>query len=393
VSDVVLRSFAAQIAELEDSIRQDWRWISPEAAFAVWLAGRVGAALPVEVSAVVEDRWNEAPYLAAVGFLLGSGAAGAGSADRWRSGMATLGRKEPLPSDRASFMFRPVELLGIAVGTTVVGGRDEATRWLGEALVRGERLFSIDPWAQAVTAWSARVAGVELHSLNPALEDLDVMALDVLERLPGSRGDRFLALAAVDGTASSDLARSAARWAALRATVGEATQGAAIVVQSVEDAADLVERICRRFPVFTAQLRERHDGRDTLVVDDEYDVQDALHAVLRLHFADVRDEEWGPSHAATSTRLDLLLKGERIVIETKMTRPNLSQRKLLEEIAVDKERYRSHPDCGEVVFFVFDPGGYLRNPIALENDASETIGTTRCRVIVAPREHGAQSLA
>jgi hypothetical protein len=52
----------------------------------------------------------------------------------------------------------------------------------------------------------------------------------------------------------------------------------------------------------------------TLEVKDEYDVQDALHAAPRLHFGDVRDEEPAPSHAATTTRLDLLIRNERIVV-------------------------------------------------------------------------------
>jgi hypothetical protein len=43
--------------------------------------------------------------------------------------------------------------------------------------------------------------------------------------------------------------------------------------------------------------------------------------------------------------MDLLLKHEQIVIETKMTRDNLGQRKVAEELAIDKELYRSHQDC------------------------------------------------
>jgi len=391
MSEAVLRSFALQIAELEEAIRRDWRWVSPEAAFALWLAGRVGATSPVEASPIGEERWGEAPFLAALGFLLGAGVIGQSEADRWLSGMETVSRKEPLPSDRASFMFRPVELLGISVGATSLEHADESRRWLRDALARGEKLFSVDPWAQALTTWAARMVGADLRSLNPDPREFDVMVLALLEQLPESDAGRFLAVASTEGTASNDLSRSAARWAALQATVGVATESMTLASPAA-NAADVVENLCRRLPAFLAQLRQRHDGRNTLEANDEYDVQDALHAVLRLHFADVRDEEWAPSHAATSTRLDLLLKGERIVIETKMTRQSLTQKKLLDEIAIDKERYRSHPDCGEVVFFVFDPGGHLKNPVALENDASETIGTTRCRVIVAPREHGAESV-
>jgi hypothetical protein len=75
-----------------------------------------------------------------------------------------------------------------------------------------------------------------------------------------------------------------------------------------------------------------------------------------------------------------------------MMRPSLSQKKVLDEIAADKERYRAHPDCGTIIFFIYDPAGELHNPVALEHDASEIIGETKCQVIVAPREHGAESI-
>jgi hypothetical protein len=45
------------------------------------------------------------------------------------------------------------------------------------------------------------------------------------------------------------------------------------------------------------QLRKRHRDRATLIIADEYDVQDLLHALLRLEFDDVRPEENTPSYA------------------------------------------------------------------------------------------------
>jgi hypothetical protein len=125
------------------------------------------------------------------------------------------------------------------------------------------------------------------------------------------------------------------------------------------------------------------------MIRDEYDVQDLLHAILRLHFSDVRREEPAPSHAATRTRLDLLLKEERVVIEVKMTRPSLSQRRLVEELAIDKERYRSHPDCDAIVFFIYDPEGRIQNAVAVERDIGSEVAGIRTKVIVAPRESGA----
>lgn len=53
----------------------------------------------------------------------------------------------------------------------------------------------------------------------------------------------------------------------------------------------LVRSICTRFPLAAKQLQERHEKRATLEVKDEYDVQDLLHALLRVHFDDIRPEE------------------------------------------------------------------------------------------------------
>ena len=92
------------------------------------------------------------------------------------------------------------------------------------------------------------------------------------------------------------------------------------------DGVEIVTNLCRRFQQFALQIQLRHDGRATVKFDDEYDVQDALHAILRLHFDDVRAEEWTPSYAGNSSRMDFLLKREHIVVEAKMTRKSLRQK-------------------------------------------------------------------
>jgi hypothetical protein len=153
---------------------------------------------------------------------------------------------------------------------------------------------------------------------------------------------------------------------ALRAAVEDALESAHAsrwqVTRSERDALELVEHICRRFPRYVWQLSERHAGRSALVIDDEYDVQDHLHALLRLHFDDVREEEWAPSYGGSRTRMDFLLKRERMVVETKMTRDRLDQAKVVDELVIDKAHYRQHPDCKTLVCFVYDPDHRLAQP-------------------------------
>jgi len=132
--------------------------------------------------------------------------------------------------------------------------------------------------------------------------------------------------------------------------------------------AERLSRLLGRFHTVVRQLRARYDGRETISVKDEYDVQDLLHALLKIEFDDVRPEEWTPSYAGKSARMDFLLKNEQIVVETKMTRQGLSDKKIGDQLIVDVARYREHPDCNTLVCFVYDPEGYIRNAPGLKTD-------------------------
>jgi hypothetical protein len=146
----------------------------------------------------------------------------------------------------------------------------------------------------------------------------------------------------------------------------------------------LLEQICARFHLVARQLRSRRQGRSTLDVQDEYDVQDLMHALLLLHFADIRPEEYTPSYAGKSSRLDFLLKRESIVVEAKMTRTGLGVKEVSSQLIEDIERYRAHPDCKALICFVYDPGGMIANPRGIESDLNRDEGPFPVRVLIRP---------
>ncbi len=39
-----------------------------------------------------------------------------------------------------------------------------------------------------------------------------------------------------------------------------------------------------------------------------------------------------------------------------------------EQLIIDREKYRSHPDCKKLYCFVYDPDGYLGNPVGIKRD-------------------------
>ncbi|RLI07091.1 hypothetical protein DRO24_03755 [Candidatus Bathyarchaeota archaeon] len=145
-----------------------------------------------------------------------------------------------------------------------------------------------------------------------------------------------------------------------------------------------VKLIIRRFHRVARQLRNRYADRDTLEIEDEYDVQDLLHALLKLYFDDIRPEEYTPSYAGSASRVDFLLKEEKIIIEVKKTRKGIGAKEIGEQLLIDAQRYQSHPDCNQLVCFVYDPEGRIANPRGLENDLSKEINGVPVLVFITP---------
>jgi len=138
--------------------------------------------------------------------------------------------------------------------------------------------------------------------------------------------------------------------------------------EEMENHITILDRLFDKFHDVARQLVNRHSGRSTIIIEDEYDVQDLLHALLKINFDDVRPEDYTPSYAGRNTRIDFLLKKERIVIEVKKTRDTLKDKEIGDELLQDIARYKNHPDCDVLYCFVYDPQGLISNPRGLEND-------------------------
>lgn len=145
-----------------------------------------------------------------------------------------------------------------------------------------------------------------------------------------------------------------------------------------------LERILKRFHIVARLLNNRYNNRGTIIIEDEYDVQDLLHVLLRTVFDDVRPEEYTPSYAASTSRVDFLLKSEQIVVEAKMTNKNLRDRQVGDQLIIDIKRYQTHPDCKYLVCFVYDPDNWIKNPIALESDLTGKHDKIHVKIFVVP---------
>jgi hypothetical protein len=115
-------------------------------------------------------------------------------------------------------------------------------------------------------------------------------------------------------------------------------------------------------------LTNRRRGATQLSFSSEYDVQDLLHALLRPWIADIRAEEYTPSYAGSSTRMDFLLPAHRLVLEIKFVRDRSHAKGIGNELIIDSDHYRRHAECDNLWCVVFDPQNFLPNPEGLKND-------------------------
>jgi len=135
----------------------------------------------------------------------------------------------------------------------------------------------------------------------------------------------------------------------------------------IAQSAALIIRIMDKWSNMISSFKEHRIDVKPIEVKNEYEMQYLFEGILRLLFEDVRPETYTPNYANRSNRTDFLLPKQRILIETKMTRPSLDGKKLAEELIIDKEHYRKHPDVDVILCFVYDPERNIKNPEGIKD--------------------------
>lgn len=146
-----------------------------------------------------------------------------------------------------------------------------------------------------------------------------------------------------------------------------------------------LEKLLSRFHAVAQQLRERHASRPTLIISDEYDVQDLLHSLLKIEFDDVRAEEWTPSYAGSASRMDFVLKKEGIVIEVKKTSASLRDKQIGEQLILDIAHYKGYEGARMLCCFIYDPDFLIKNREGLVYDLQKTHDGLDVRVAIYPQ--------
>jgi hypothetical protein len=103
-------------------------------------------------------------------------------------------------------------------------------------------------------------------------------------------------------------------------------------------------------------LKERRKGHPEFKIEDEYDVQDILYVILKSFFPLLRDEDPIPKVGAKSTKIDLILREEKVLIEVKMLKEkDNNESEFIEQLKKDFESYHQCQWLKKLFCFVYDP--------------------------------------
>ena len=103
-------------------------------------------------------------------------------------------------------------------------------------------------------------------------------------------------------------------------------------------------------------IKNRRKGHPNFVVEDEYDVQDILYVILKSVFPNLRDEDAIGKVGAKTTKIDLIIREEKILVEVKMIKAkDLNETHFIEQLKTDFESYHECKWLKKLFCFVYDP--------------------------------------
>lgn len=415
------QSFAKTLNEIREFIDGEIQLPDPNSGFSLFIQSEMSS--PGDGAKFLlpwpdESTLKHPQSLACFGFMTGIDSTYHPELQlHWRNTCAEMLLRDPFPLDRQSFIYRPIEVLGLSFGVLNCQPSDDSLLQSYRSVLDGcKSKGNSDLWSQLIYWFAAKLVQGNANSIpvfkvsECALETIALIkwlnlkpefANDFDGSLMASVDTRILSDCGLGKFALENSSQATMLLSALEATVQtrieSRLQETLRTPSDREDAILLVTKICRNFPLFARQLQQRRKDvkgekpkerlpRPTIAMKDEYDVQDSLYAILRLFFDDVRAEPWTPEYGANQNRIDFVLPEFKIAIEVKHTRGKLTQRDVTDQLIIDERYYRRHESCSSLLCFVYDPELQLKNPVALENDLAKDEDDFNVVVIVSP--HG-----
>lgn len=311
MTNALVKSFGSQLDFLKYYLDTNYNWESPASAFARYAFHLTNSTPPFqvvtnEVINSLEPRrlHHQAPVLAAVGYELACGRVFADSIlEAWANGLMRLASRDVFPLDRASFFYRPVELLGISLGVSYCSKvRPEDLLWLQEVLTKGEqKLFDSELWAFFLSFYAAKTLFVPWKPRRnlPLPEEMSIHELGLVSficafdsslaqilgfnQLHNEIDKALLSICLVASVPADDTSHAAVLYLSLQKTITKVFQVSWDDYWQfnyhTKQLVTLVKFLCDRFRLANGQFESLDSEVD---ITDEHNLKELLDSLLQL---------------------------------------------------------------------------------------------------------------
>ena len=147
-----------------------------------------------------------------------------------------------------------------------------------------------------------------------------------------------------------------------------------------------IERYLRNFNLFLEAFTEiQPDKRASITseklnevkVENEYDLQHLLYAVIKPLYPDTRREVSNDSGVGT-VRGDIIIPSVNAIIEAKCTRKSISLKKITEEIEADIVHY----NADYIFFYIYDKEKIIKDKYTFEKYFNRNFNGKEIRIII-----------
>jgi hypothetical protein len=128
----------------------------------------------------------------------------------------------------------------------------------------------------------------------------------------------------------------------------------------------LILTLCQRIPYTARILATRsRKGKAAYTIEDEYDVQDLLHGLIRAYMKYSIQEESLGKIAGSSSRADIAVEDLGILVEVKYVHGPNDQVRIFKELSSDQELYVKWEPLKALICLIYNSGD-LRDPESME---------------------------
>ncbi len=142
------------------------------------------------------------------------------------------------------------------------------------------------------------------------------------------------------------------------------------------------------FTEIVRYLNNRRSKGAILEMTSEAAVQDVLFVMLRPWVLDLVYENPNDKVAGSFSIKDFVSHSGKFVVEAKYIRSADHGKRISSELNDDIENYRYHRSCDDLIFFIYDPDGYIPDAAAVERHLSSNRvydgKILRCHAVIKP---------